>query len=136
LIKIRIGKVTKVFCFIFLFVWVSSSNAENLLKTFKKINNNNYNSNKIYDGKDFFFSLASLKVVNKNNTNILKRKVAIKALKQFKEFYIKKVIKSNDNKIQDKISIKNIRKIEDRKYNHYYIVVLAIPKQGVTYLTN
>ena len=128
--------MTKVFCFIFLFVWVSSSNAENLLKTFKKINNNNYNSNKIYDGKDFFFSLASLKVVNKNNTNILKRKVAIKALKQFKEFYIKKVIKSNDNKIQDKISIKNIRKIEDRKYNHYYIVVLAIPKQGVTYLTN
>jgi len=128
--------VTKVFCFIFLFFWVSSSNAENLLKTFKKINNNNYNSNKIYDGKDFFFSLASLKVVNKNNTNILKRKVAIKALKQFKEFYIKKVIKSNDNKIQDKISIKNIRKIEDRKYNHYYIVVLAIPKQGVTYLTN
>jgi hypothetical protein len=128
--------VTKVFCFIFLFFWVSSSNAESLVKNFKKLNNNNYNSNKIYDGKDFFFSLASLKVVNKNNTNILKRKVAIKALKQFKEFYIKKVIKSNDNKIQDKISIKNIRKIEDRKYNHYYIVVLAIPKQGVTYLTN
>ena len=128
--------MTKVFCFIFLFFGVSSSNAESLVKKFKKINNNNYNSNKIYDGKDFFFSLASLKVVNKNNTNILKRKVAIKALKQFKEFYIKKVIKSNDNKIQDKISIKNIRKIEDRKYNHYYIVVLAIPKQGVTYLTN
>ena len=128
--------MTKVFCFIFLLFWVSSSNAESLVKKFKKINNNNYNSNKIYDGKDFFFSLASLKVVNKNNTNILKRKVAIKALKQFKEFYIKKVIKSNDNKIQDKISIKNIRKIEDRKYNHYYIVVLAIPKQGVTYLTN
>ena len=128
--------MTKVFCFIFLFFWVSSSNAESLVKKFKKINNNNYNSNKIYDGKDFFFSLASLKVVNKNNTNILKRKVAIKALKQFKEFYIKKVIKSNDNKTQDKISIKNIRKIEDRKYNHYYIVVLAIPKQGVTYLTN
>ena len=128
--------MTKVFCFIFLFFWVSSSNAENLLKTFKKINNNNYNSNKIYDGKDFFFSLASLKVVNKNNTNILKRKVAIKALKQFKEFYIKKVIKSNDNKMQDKITIKNIKKIEDRKYNDYYIVVLAIPKQGVTYLTN
>ena len=80
----------KVFCFIFLFFWVSSSNAESLVKKFKKINNNNYNSNKIYDGKDFFFSLASLKVVNKNNTNILKRKVAIKALKQFKEFYIKK----------------------------------------------
>ena len=128
--------MTKVFCFIFLFFWVSSSNAESLVKKFKKINNNNYNSNKIYDGKDFFFSLASLKVVNKNNTNILKRKVAIKALKQFKEFYIKKVIKSNDYKIQDKISIKNIRKIEDRKYNDYYIVVLAIPKQGVTYLTN
>ena len=128
--------MTKVFCFIFLFVWVSSSNAENLLKTFKKINNNNYNSNKIYDGKDFFFSLASSKVVNKSNTNILKRKVAIKALKQFKEFYIKKVIKSDDNKMQDKITIKNIKKIEDRKYNDYYIVVLAIPKQGVTYLTN
>ena len=128
--------MTKVFCFIFLFFWVSSSNAESLVKKFKKINNNNYNSNKIYDGKDFFFSLASLKVINKSNTNILKRKVAIKALKQFKEFYVKKVIKSNDNKIQDKISIKNIRKIEDRKYNHYYIVVLAIPKQGVTYLTN
>ena len=128
--------MTKVFCFIFLFFWVSSSNAESLVKNFKKLNNNNYNSNKIYDGKDFFFSLASLKVVNKNNTNILKRKVAIKALKQFKEFYIKKVIKSNDNKIQDKISIKNIRKIEDRKYNDHYIVVLAIPKQGVTYLTN
>ena len=86
--------------------------------------------------KIFFFSLASLKVVNKSNTNILKRKVAIKALKQFKKFYIKKVIKSNDNKIQDKITIKNIRKIEDRKHNDYYIVVLAIPKQGVTYLTN
>ena len=128
--------MTKVFCFIFLFLWVSSSNAEGLVKKFRKINNNNYNSNKIYDGKDFFFSLASFKVVNKSNTNILKRKVAVKALKQFKEFYIKKVIKSNDNKIQDKISIKNIRKIEDRKYNHYYIVVLAIPKQGVTYLTN
>ena len=128
--------MTKVFCFIFLFVWVSSSNAENLLKTFKKINNNNYNSNKIYDGKDFFFSLASAKVVNKSNTNILKRKIAIKALKQFKEFYIKKVIKSDDNKMQDKITIKNIKKIEDRKYNDYYIVVLAIPKQGVTYLTN
>ena len=128
--------MTKVFCFIFLFFWVSSSNAESLVKKFKKINNNNYNSNKIYDGKDFFFSLASLKVVNKNNTNILKRKVAIKALKQFKEFYIKKVIKSDDNKMQDKITIKNIKKIEDRKYNDYYIVVLAIPKQGVTYLTN
>ena len=126
----------KVFCFIFLFFWVSSSNAESFLKKFKKINNNNYNSNKIYDGKYFFFSLASLKVVNKSNTNILKRKVAIKALKQFKEFYIKKVIKSNDNKMQDKITIKNIKKIEDRKYNDYYIVVLAIPKQGVTYLTN
>ena len=128
--------MTKVFCFIFLFFWVSFSNAESLVKKFKKINNNNYNSNKIYDGKDFFFSLASLKVVNKSNTNILKRKVAIKALKQFKKFYIKKVIKSNDNKIQDKITIKNIKKIEDRKYNDYYIVVLAIPKQGVTYLTN
>ena len=126
----------KVFCFIFLFFWASSSNAESLVKKFKKINDNNYNSNKIYDGKDFFFSLASLKVVNKSNTNILKRKVAIKALKQFKKFYIKKVIKSNDNKIQDKITIKNIRKIEDRKHNDYYIVVLAIPKQGVTYLTN
>ena len=126
----------KVFYFIFLLFWFSSSNADSLVKKFKKINNNNYNSNKIYDGKDFFFSLASLKIANKSNTNILKRKVAIKALKQFKEFYIKKVIKSNDNKIQDKISIKNIRKIEDRKYNHYYIVVLAIPKQGVTYLTN
>ena len=125
----------KVFCFIFLFFWVSSSNAESLVKKFKKINNNNYNSNKIYDGKDFFFSLASLKVVNKSNTNILKRKVANKALMQFKEFYIKKVIKSNDNKMQDKITIKNIKKIEDRKYNDYYIVVLAIPKQGVTYLT-
>ena len=128
--------MTKVFYVIFLLFWVSSSSAENLVKKFKKINNNNYNSNKIYDGKDFFFSLASLKVVNKSNTNILKRKVAIKALKQFKKFYIKKVIKSNDNKIQDKITIKNIRKIEDRKYNDYYIVVLAIPKQGVTYLTN
>ena len=128
--------MTKVFCFIFLFFWFSSSNAESLVKKFKKINNNNYNSNKIYDGKDFFFSLASLKFVNKSNTNILKRKVAIKALKQFKEFYIKKVIKSNDNKMQDKITIKNIKKIEDRKYNDYYIVVLAIPKQGVTYLTN
>ena len=128
--------MTKVFCFIFLFFWVSSSNAETLLKKFKKINNNNYNSNKIYDGKDFFFSLASLKIPNKSNANILKRKVAIKALKQFKEFYIKKVIKSNDNKMQDKITIKNIKKIEDRKYNDYYIVVLAIPKQGVTYLTN
>ena len=128
--------MTKVFCFIFLFFWFSSSNAESLVKKFKKINNNNYNSNKIYDGKDFFFSLASLKVVNKSNTNILKRKVAIKALKQFKEFYVKKVIKSNDNKMQDKITIKNIKKIEDRKYNDYYIVVLAIPKQGVTYLTN
>jgi len=135
LIKIRIGKVIKVFCFIFFF-WVSTSNAEGLVKKFKKINNNNYNSNKIYDGKDFFFSLASLKVVNKSNTNILKRKVANKALMQFKEFYIKKVIKSNDNKMQDKITIKNIKKIEDRKYNDYYIVVLAIPKQGVTYLTN
>ena len=128
--------MTKVFCFIFLFFWVSSSNAESLVKKFKKINNNNYNSNKIYDGKDFFFSLASSKVVNKSNTNILKRKIAIKALKQFKEFYIKKVIKSDDNKMQDKITIKNIKKIEDRKYNDYYIVVLAIPKQGVTYLTN
>ena len=128
--------MTKVFCFIFLLFWVSSSNADSLVKKFKKINNNNYNSNKIYDGKDFFFSLASLKIANKSNTNILKRKVAIKALKQFKEFYIKKVIKSNDNKMQDKITIKNIRKIEDRKYNDYYIVVLAIPKQGVTYLTN
>ena len=128
--------MTKVFFFIFLFFWFSSSNAESLVKKFKKINNNNYNSNKIYDGKDFFFSLASLKVVNKSNTNILKRKVAIKALKQFKEFYIKNVIKSNDNKMQDKITIKNIKKIEDRKYNDYYIVVLAIPKQGVTYLTN
>ena len=128
--------MTKVFCFIFLFFWVSFSNAESLVKKFKKINNNNYNSNKIYDGKDFFFSLASLKIANKSNTNILKRKVAIKALKQFKEFYIKKVIKSNDNKMQDKITIKNIRKIEDRKYNDYYIVVLAIPKQSVTYLTN
>ena len=128
--------MTKVFCFIFLFFWFSSSNAESLVKKFKKINNNNYNSNKIYDGKDFFFSLASLKFVNKSNTNILKRKVAIKALKQFKEFYIKNVIKSNDNKMQDKITIKNIKKIEDRKYNDYYIVVLAIPKQGVTYLTN
>ena len=126
----------KVFCFIFLFFWVPASNAEGLVKKFKKINNNNYNSNKIYDGKDFFFSLASLKVVNKSNTNILKRKVAIKALKQFKEFYIKKVIKSNDNKMQDKITIRNIKKIEDRKYNDHYIVVLAIPKQGVTYLTN
>jgi len=128
--------VTKVFCFIFLFFWVSTSNAEVLVKKFKKINNNNYNSNKIYDGKDFFFSLASLKVANKSNTNILKRKVAIKALKQFKEFYIKKVIKSNDNKMQDKITIRNIKKIEDRKYNDHYIVVLAIPKQGVTYLAN
>ncbi len=128
--------MTKVFCFIFLFFWFSSSNAESLVKKFKKINNNNYNSNKIYDGKDFFFSLASLKFVNKSNTNILKRKVAIKALKQFKEFYIKNVIKSNDNKMQDKITIKNIKKIEDRKYNDYYIVVLAIPKQGVSYLTN
>ena len=128
--------MTKVFYVIFLLFWVSSSSAENLVKKFKKINNNNYNSNKIYDGKDFFFSLASLKVVNKSNTNILKRKVAIKALKQFKEFYIKNVIKSNDNKMQDKITIKNIKKIEDRKYNDYYIVVLAIPKQGVTYLTN
>ena len=128
--------MTKVFCFIFLFFWVSFSNAESLVKKFKKINNNNYNSNKIYDGKDFFFSLASLKIANKSNTNILKRKVAIKALKQFKEFYIKKVIKSNDNKMQDKITIRNIKKIEDRKYNDHYIVVLAIPKQGVTYLAN
>ena len=128
--------MTKFFCFIFLFFWISSSNAEGLVKKFKKINNNNYNSNKIYDGKDFFFSLASLKIANKSNTNILKRKVAIKALKQFKEFYIKKVIKSNDNKMQDKITIKSIKKIEDRKYNDYYTVVLAIPKQGVTYLTN
>ena len=58
--------------------------------------------------KIFFFSLASSKVVNKSNTNILKRKIAIKALKQFKEFYIKKVIKSDDNKMQDKITIKNM----------------------------
>lgn len=126
----------KVFYFIFLLFWFSSSNADSLVKKFKKINNNNYNSNKIYDGKDFFFSLASLKIANKSNTNILKRKVAIKALKQFKEFYIKKIIKSNDNKMQDKITIKNLKKIEDRKYNDYYIVVLAIPKQGVTYLAN
>ena len=126
----------KVFYFIFLLFWFSSSNADSLVKKFKKINNNNYNSNKIYDGKDFFFSLASLKIANKSNTYILKRKVAIKALKQFKEFYIKKIIKSNDNKMQDKITIKNLKKIEDRKYNDYYIVVLAIPKQGVTYLAN
>jgi len=38
--------------------------------------------------------------------------------------------------MQDKITIKSIKKIEDRKYNDYYTVILAIPKQGVNYLTN
>ena len=34
---------------------------------------------------------------------------------------------------KNKISIKNVKKIEDRKYNNNYLVVIAIPKKDVRF---
>ena len=123
-----------IFCFIFLSFFISSSNAESLANKFKKINGDNYISNNVYNSENYFFSLASMKVPKKSNKNILSTKITMMALKQFKAFYKNKLNDTKYNIRKDKIFVKNAKKIQDRTIKGYHIVVLAIPKNGVTYL--
>ena len=119
---------------ILLLFFISSSHAEELINKFKKLNDGNLIKNYVYDSKDYFFSLASTKITQKSNKNILSTKTAVKALKQFKTFYKKNLIDSDKISKNDKISVKKVQKIKNRSFNDYYIVVLAIPKKSVTYL--
>ncbi len=119
---------------ILLLFFISSSHAEELINKFKKLNDGNLIKNYVYNSKDYFFSLASTKITQKSNKNILSTKTAVKALKQFKTFYKKNLIDSNKISNNDKISVKKVQKIKNRSFNDYYIVVLAIPKKSVTYL--
>ena len=121
------------FCFILLIFWISSSNAEDLAIKFKEINGNDLIANKVYDSEQYFFSLASIKFSKKNNKNILSTKTTLRALKQFKAYYKKNVVNKKYNIIKDKIMVKNAKKIKDRTVKDHHIVVLAIPKKGVTY---
>ena len=118
---------------ILLLFFISSSHAEELINKFKKLNDGNLIKNYVYNSKDYFFSLASTKITQKSNKNILSTKTAVKALKQFKTFYKKNLIDSNKISNNDKISVKKVQKIKNRSFNDYYIVVLAIPKKSVTY---
>ena len=119
---------------ILLFFLISSSSAETLIKKFENLNDGNLLTNYVYNSDDYFFSLASTKVIEKSNKNILSTKTSIKALKQFKVFYKEKFIDITDNVTNDKILVKNVKKIKNRSFKDHYIVVLAIPKKSVTYL--
>ena len=118
---------------ILLLFFISSSHAEELINKFKKLNDGNLIKNYVYNSKDYFFSLASTKITQKSNENILSTKTTVKALKKFKTFYKKNFIDSNEISNNDKISVKKVQKIKNRSFNDYYIVVLAIPKKSVTY---
>ena len=119
---------------ILLFFFISSSSAETLIKKFENLNDGNLLTNYVYDSDNYFFSLASTKVFETSNKNILSTKTSMKALRQFKAFYKKKFIDITDNVTNDKILVKNVKKIKNRSFKDHYIVVLAIPKKSVTYL--
>mgnify|MGYP001300619400 FL=1 len=119
---------------ILLFFLISPSQAEVLINEFKKLNDGNLIKNYVYNNEDYFFSLASTKITQKSNKNILSTKTTIKALKQFKTFYKKNFIGSKEISNNDKISVKKVQKIQNRPFKDYYIVVLAIPKKSIIYL--
>tara|TARA_B100000886_G_scaffold313849_1_gene250752 strand:- start:257 stop:643 length:387 start_codon:yes stop_codon:yes gene_type:complete len=118
---------------ILLFFLISSSSAETLIKKFENLNDGNLLTNYVYNSDDYFFSLASTKVIEKSNKNILSTKTTMKALRQFKVFYKKKFIDTKKNISSDKIYVKKVHKIQNRTFKDHYIVVLAIPKVSVTY---
>lgn len=118
---------------ILLLFFISSSYAETLIKKFENLNDGNLLKNYVYNSKDYFFSLASTKVIEKSNKNILSTKTTMKALRQFKAFYKKKFIDTKKNTNNDKIYVKKVHKIQNRSFKDHYIVVLAIPKKSVAY---
>ena len=87
-------------------------------------------------------SQISFKWNKKSNRKQLSRLGTIQSIKQFKKKYIEKYYASKKSKddqfnkdlnLKHKIFVKNVKKIEDRKYNNNYLVVIAIPKKDVKF---
>jgi hypothetical protein len=118
-----------------------SAIGDNLLIQYQELNNKDDVQNIVYENKEYFFSQSYENNNNNNNTNILSRKVATKALKQFKKFYANKLklnekkdkIENKNNYMKNKIIIKRVKKIVNKINKNFYIVVLAIPKKEVFY---
>ena len=103
---------------------------------------NTFSSTKIFETSSYYFSQVSFKWKKNSNRRVLSRNGILQSVSKFKNYFIKnKNISNLDNLsvwgssefIENKIVIKNSRKIEDRRYKDFYIVVFAFPKNGIIF---
>ncbi len=132
----------KLFIFLIFFLFSFEVNSTNLQKDFEKLRKTNFSKNFVLENNHFYFSQISFKWNKKSNRKQLSRLGTIQSIKQFKKKYIEKYYASKKSKddqfnkdlnLKHKIFVKNVKKIEDRKYNNNYLVVIAIPKKDVKF---
>lgn len=114
--------------------------ADSLISKFNEIRNDDITSTKVFETNKHFFSQVSFKWHKKSNRRELSRNGILQAVSNFKNYFIKKKDITNLNELKDWVSsgflennlkIKNSRKIEDKRYKNFYLVVFAFPKKDI-----
>ena len=116
--------------------------ADSLLSKFNVIRNDDITSTKVFETSKYYFSQVSLKWNKKSNRRKLSNSGILQAVNNFKNYFIKKndILNSKELKnwassgfLQNKLTIKNSRKIEDKRYKNFYLVVFAFPKKDIIF---
>ncbi len=115
--------------------------ADSLITKFNAIRNDDITSTKVFETSKHYFSQVSLKWNKKSNRRELSRNGVVQAVSNFKIYFIKKNnISKNEFKnwvssrfLENNLKISNSRKIEDKRYKNFYVVVFAFPKKDVIF---
>ena len=85
----------------FLFVFFPfTSFAEEELSQFKEVRNNNIETSKVFETKDFYFSQVSYDWTKKSNRKKLSRKGSLKSISMFKDFIFNSKVSLNSGKFK------------------------------------
>ena len=130
------------FIFAFCILISKTTVADTLITKFNEIRNDDITSTKVFETSKHYFSQVSLKWNKKSNRRELSRNGVLLAVSNFKIYFIKKnnISKSNELKnwvssgfLENNLKISNSRKIEDKRYKNFYLVVFAFPKKDVIF---
>ena len=128
------------FCLFVFFPFTSF--AEEELSQFKVVRNNNIETSKVFETKDFYFSQVSYDWTKKSNRKKLSRKGSLKSISMFKDFIFNSKVSLNldkfktwgtSNFLKNQLNITQSRKIEDRRFKAKYLVVYSFPKNSVSF---
>ena len=133
----------KLFFILTLYILISKiAVADSFISKFIEIRNDDITSTKVFETNKYYFSQVSLKWNKKSNRRELSRNGILQAINNFKNYFIKKndfpISKElkywlSSGFIKNKLVIKTSKKIEDKRFKNFYVVVFAFPKKDIIF---